>query len=200
MPRKRLSLYKALKIGYLRNERKQKKRLKRFGYRLDEELTNGERTVAYSPFTNKLLFIENGSETRPLNNPVQFVEDWKNNIVNVPTGNFTESQRFKDAQNAFLKAKDKYKEAKFEIIGHSQSAITVNELTKKGDRGMTFNGALIKQKDNKNVENYRTKNDIVSSLANFDDMKTLRIPQQSPTQNVISANNIDNLKYVPIFI
>jgi hypothetical protein len=199
MPRRRLSLYKALKIGYLRNERKQKKRLKRFGYRLDEELSNNERTVAFSPFTNKLLFIENGSEVNLLKNPVQFVEDWKNNVVNVSTGNFTKSQRFKDAQNAYLKAKDKYKEAKFEMVGHSQSSITINELAKKGDRGLTFNGALIKQKDNKNVENYRMKNDLVSSLANPDDMKTLYKPQQN-NQNFLNAHAVDNLKYVPIFI
>lgn len=52
---KKLNLYKALEIGYLRNEAKQKKRLKRFGYRLVPDLTTREHVVAINPVNNKLL-------------------------------------------------------------------------------------------------------------------------------------------------
>jgi hypothetical protein len=62
---KKLSLYKSLKIGYFRNPDKQAKRLKRFGYVLDKELTNKERMVAYSPYTNKVIYVENGSQFNP---------------------------------------------------------------------------------------------------------------------------------------
>jgi len=194
---KKLSLYKALKLGYLRNERKQKNRLKRFGYRLDEELTNNERMVAYNPINNKLLFVENGSEANILK-PAQFLEDWHNNFTVVPAGAFDYTPRFQDAKSAYLKAKKKYEKAQFEMVGHSQAAITVNDLAKGNDKGITFNGALIKQKDNPNVTNYRTKNDLVSSLSNPNDMRTLAT--SSSNQNPITAHNISNIQFLPVFL
>ena len=54
---KRLSMYKALKLGYLRNEAKQAKRLKRFGYVVDKELTNNQHLVARNAFNGKVLFV-----------------------------------------------------------------------------------------------------------------------------------------------
>ena len=44
---KQLKLYGALKIGYLRDEKKQAKALKQFGYVLDKSLTNREHLTAY---------------------------------------------------------------------------------------------------------------------------------------------------------
>lgn len=191
---KKLSMYKALKLGYLRNEKKQVKRMKRFGYVVDKELTNNERMVAYNPTTNKIIFVENGSSTNPLS--PQFYEDWQNNIQNVSTGTFQYTPRFNDAKNAYLKIKDKYKDVPVTLVGHSQSAIVVNDLTKKGDKGLTYNGALIKQKDNPNVTNYRHKNDLVSAFSNPNDMRTLA----GETKNLISAHAIDNIARVPIFL
>jgi len=189
-------MYKSLQVGYLRNEERQARKLKKYGYVLDRELTNNERMVAYNPFTKKTIFVENGSQTK-LRDPAQFVEDWSNNIALVPFGNFEKSQRFKDAQNAYLKAKEKYKDTQFTLVAHSQSAITVNDLAKTGDKGYTFNGALLKQKDNPNVTNYRSKGDVVSMFANPNDMKTLASPV---TQNPISAHNIENIKELPVFV
>ena len=197
-PRK-LSLYKALKIGYLRNERKQKKRLKRFGFRIDEELSNAERMVAFNPTTNKVIFVENGSQFNPIQDVNQFREDWLNNLTAVPTGSFAYTPRFNDAKNAYLKAKKKYEGKKFELVGHSQSAVTINELAGKNDTGVTYNGAFLKQKDNPNVTNYRTKNDLVSAFANTNDMRTLSQPNLPP-QNFYQAHGIDNIRNVPIFI
>jgi len=194
---KKLSLYRALKLGYLRNEKKQKKRLKRFGYRLDTELSNNERMVAFNPTSNKVLFVENGSQTS-IFNPNQFREDWLNNVTTVATGAFPYTPRFQDAKNAYLKAKKKYNDVSFKMLGHSQSAISVNELAGSNDKGYTFNGALIKQKDNPNVTNYRTKNDLVSSLANPNDMRTLAA--SNPNQNFIAAHNIGNSQFIPVFL
>lgn len=191
---KKLSMYKALKLGYLRNEKKQVKRMKRFGYVVDKDLTNNERMVAYNPTTNKVIFVENGSSTNPLSS--QFYEDWQNNIQNVSTGTFQYTPRFQNAKSAYLKAKEKYKDIPVTLVGHSQSGIIVNELTKKGDKGLTYNGALIKQKDNPNVTNYRSKGDLVSSFSNPNDMKTLA----GQSKNPISAHAIDNIARVPIFL
>lgn len=197
---RRLSLYKALKIGYLRNERKQKKRLKKFGFRIDTELSNKERLIAFNPTTNKVIFVENGSQFNPIKDVNQFREDWLNNITSIPTGSFTYTPRFQEAKNAYLKAKKKYGEdKKFELVGHSQSAITVNELAGKNDTGVTYNGAFLKQKDNPNVTNYRSANDVVSLFANPNDMRTLNQPNLR-TQNFYQAHAIDNIKQLPIFI
>lgn len=195
---KKLSMYKALSIGYLRNEKRQARKLKKFGYILDRDLTNNERLVAYSPFTKKVIFIENGSESN-IFKPQQFIEDWGNNLTAVTTGAFTYTPRFQDAKNTYLKAKKKYgEETPFKMVGHSQSAISINELAGPNDKGYTYNGALIKQKNNENVTNYRTKGDIVSALASKNDIITL--PQPKPNENIIQAHNIENIKSLPVFV
>jgi hypothetical protein len=203
MPRliRKLSLHKALRIGYLRNEKKQQKRLKKYGYVLDKELTDNQHVVAYSPFSGKVLFINNGSESNPLNT-TQFIKDWRTNIMNVPTGTFGYTQRFQEDKNTYMKAKKKYGEdKKFELVGHSQGAISVNELASGKDQGLTYNGSLVKQKDNPNVTNYRHPNDIVSAFSNPTDMKTLF--QQQPnmrTLNPLAAHGVESVRAAPIFI
>jgi hypothetical protein len=201
MPRliKKLSLYKALKIGYLRNEKKQAKRLKKYGYVLDKELTNNQHLVAYSPFSNKVLFVNNGSQTNILD-PTQFVKDWRSNISAVPTGTFGYTQRFQEDKSTYLKAKKKYGDKQFELVSHSQGAISINELAKGSDRGYTYNGALIKQKDNPNVENYRHARDVVSMFSNPNDMKTLYTQPNMRTINPLTAHGIDTIKQLPVFL
>ena len=190
---KKLSMYKALKLGYLRNENKQAKRLKRFGFVVDKDLSNNERMVAYSPFTKKVIFVENGSATNPFT--PQFYEDWQNNIQNVSTGTFQYTPRYQAAKSAYLKAKKKY-EAPITLVGHSQSGIIVNNLTGKNDKGYTLNGALIKQKDNQNVTNYRVRGDLVSAFSNQNDMTTLA----GESKNPIAAHAIENIKREAIFL
>lgn len=202
MPRliRKLSMHKALKLGYLRDEKKQAKRLKRYGYVLDKELSSNERMVAYNPFSKKVLYVTNGSEPNPTNTG-QFLKDWRSNVFNVPTGTFTYTPRFQEEKNAYLKTKKKYgEEVKYVLAGHSQGAISVNELAKGNDRGLTFNGALVKQKDNPNVINYRNPNDIVSLFANPADMKTLYQQPNMRTFNPLASHSVDTLKNVPIFL
>lgn len=194
---KKMRLYKALKIGYLRNENKQKKVLKKFGYILDSDLTNNERVVAYNPFNKKVLFIENGSEVNPLTSPYQFVKDWRSNIMNIPTGTFQYTPRYIQTQNAYLKAKQKYKDIPFYLVGHSQSANVINDITLPTDKAYTLNGALIKQKDNPAVRNFRIENDLVSMFANPNDMTTL---YRKGIMNPLKAHNIENIRNEPIFI
>lgn len=195
---KKLSMYKALQLGYMRgNEEKQARKLKRYGYVLDKDLTNNERLVAYSPYTKKVVFVENGSSTDVINDLKQVKEDWGHNLNEVIKGTFTTTPRFQDAQSAYLKAKKKYgEETPFKMVGHSQAAITINELAGKNDKGITYNGALIKQKDNPNVTNIRSPGDVVSAFANPHDMKTLH----QPVQNLISAHNISNIQKLPVFL
>jgi len=204
MPRKlrklkKLSLYKSLQIGYLRNEERQARKLKKFGYVLDKELTNNQHLVAYSPYTGKVLFVNAGSESNPLNT-IQFVKDWRSNAFNVTTDTFKYTPRFQEDKSAYLKAKKKYGEnTPFKLVGHSQGAISVNELAGPNDTGYTYNGSLLKQKDNPYVTNYRSVNDIVSAFSNPNDMKTLYQPRLAG-QNFYQAHNINNIKDQPIFL
>jgi len=193
---KRLSMYKALKLGYLRNERKQAKRLKKFGYVIDKELTNNQHLVARNAYNGKVLYVNNGSSISAFN-PNQTIKDWKTNVLNVTTGTFEYTPRFQEDKSTYLKIKDKYKEAPVVMVGHSQAAISINDLADKGDKGYTYDGALLKQKDNPNVTNYRSKGDLVSAFANPADMKTLASPV---TLNPIAAHNIENIKQLPVFI
>lgn len=194
---KKLSLYKALQLGYLRNERKQAKRLKAFGYRLDPELTTGEHLVAYNPSLNKVIYVSQGSETNVAKNPGQFIKDWGANILAIPTGTFDRTKRFEREKTALTKAKEKYSQAKVVMVGHSQSAQTINLLADNNVKGITLNPALLKQKPNENVTNYRIKGDPVSYLAN--DITTLPNPKNLGS-GLVEPHDIENVKNQPIFI
>lgn len=198
-----LSLYKALKIGYLRNEEQQRARLKRFGYVLDSELSDGkQRVVAYNPATQKALYILNGSSTEIVGNPLQVLKDWRTNLTNIPTGTLKYTPRFIEEKNIYDKIQAKYANAKIVLAGHSQSGATVNELTEKGDRGYTLDGALINNAENPNVKNYRVEGDIVSALANPKTIETLPNPNKGiiPIVDTIQAHDVALIQKQPIFL
>lgn len=198
-----LSLYKALKIGYLRDENEQRAKLKRFGYVLDSELSDGkQRVVAYNPATKKAIYILNGSATDIVGNPTQFIKDWRTNITNIPTGTLKYTPRFIDEKNIYDKIQQKYADAKIVLAGHSQSGATVNKLVEKGDIGYTLNPALINNKPNENVQNYRVEGDIVSAFSNPETIKVLPNPNKRimPLANALQAHDIGLIERQPIFL
>jgi hypothetical protein len=195
---KKLSLYKALKIGYLRNERKQAKRLKRFGYVIDKSLSTTEHLVAYNPITNIVIYIAYGSTINPVKQPIQFTKDWiGTNIAGTGTGFIKNTARYRQENENYLKAKEKYKDSKVVLVGHSLSGGIVSRIAKPEDTAITLDPALINQKPRENVYNYRTEGDIVSILAN--DTKTLSNPGPK-SYNPFEPHNIDNVRDKPIFI
>jgi len=195
---KKLSLYKALKIGYLRNERKQKKRLKRFGYILDPTLTTNEHLVAYNPITKKVIFVSNGSSTTPLRQPVQFIKDWVGtNVAGTGLGRIKETPRYYRDNQSYLAAKQKYKDARFVLAGHSLGGGNIARIAKPEDSAITLNAALINQKARPNVNNYRIQGDIVSAFANDEHV----IKDNNPRSiNPFHQHNIEEIKHQPIFI
>jgi hypothetical protein len=195
---KKLSLYKALSIGYLRNERKQKKRLKRFGYILDPSLTNNEHLVAFNPVTKKVIYVSNGSSVTPLKQPTQFYKDWiQTNLAGTGLGRIKETPRYYRDNQTYLAAKQKYKDARFVLAGHSLGGGTVSRIAKPEDKAITLNAALINQKPRANVTNYRVEGDLVSALAN--DEKVLKDIHKG-NLNPFHSHNIDEIKNQPIFI
>jgi hypothetical protein len=196
-PRK-LSLYKALKIGYLRNERKQKKRLKRFGYIIDPTLTTKEHLVAYNNISKKVIFISNGSTVTPIRQPVQFIKDWVGtNLAGTALNRIKETPRYYRDNQSYLEAKQKYKDARFVLAGHSLGGGNVARIAKPDDTAVTLNAALINQKPRPNVYNYRIQGDIVSAFANDEHV----IKDNNPHSiNPFHQHNIEEIKHQPIFI
>ena len=191
---KDLTLHKALKIGYLRNQKKQKKRLKKFGYRFDPELSNErQNVVAFNPTSNKLLLIGNGTDPRQ-------EKDLQTDLL-LGIGGLKETERYREEKNALLKAKRKYKEADVVIVGHSLYGGIANSIASPNDSVVTLDPALTNPKPRRNVTNYRTKGDIVSAFAS--NTTTLPNPNQlslNPIRNILNAHNVDNIRNQPIFI
>lgn len=186
---KKLNLYKALEIGYLRNEQKQKKRLKRFGYRLMPELTTREHVVAFNPTNQKLLYISNGTD---FSNSV----DVQNDILGAVGGQKL-SRRREEEKNTLLKAKKELKPSSTTLVSHSLGSQYTNYIASPDDRVIQVNPYYtVGAKARPNVENYRTKMDIVSAFAPKEN--TTLIP--SNKFNPIAAHNIDEVKDLPIFV
>jgi hypothetical protein len=193
---RKLSLYKALKVGYLRDEAKQAKALKRFGFQLDTRISDGRQTmVAYNPAENKVLFVENGTDPRSLKD--------LDTDLSLAGRNLKKTTRFREAKAAYDAAKAKYKGASFVDAGHSLGAGLINELIQKGDQGYTYNPAILDNINVKrNLENYRTRGDAVSVFA----------PKQTTTQLVnanstvrpvnylLKAHALENIKDLPVFV
>lgn len=184
---KKIRLYNALNIGYLRNERKQRKRLKRFGYVLDSELTNRERLVAWNPYNKKLLFIENG--TQPSN-----LDDLASDVL-IALGASKSSKRVSEAKNALLKAKNKYNVPTATLVSHSLGGNVTHYIANEGDKVVSYNPALINQKKRKNETIYRTQGDPVSFFTRG--AETLERPASN---GFLKSHNLSNLKDEPIFL
>jgi hypothetical protein len=185
---KRLKLYNALNIGYFRNEAKQRKRLKRFGYVLDGDLTNRERMVAYNPTSKKLLYVSNGTDFTNAN-------DLANDLlIALPIGPKTRG-RVVEEKNTLLKAKEKYGVDKATVLGHSLGGNIVHYIGGAQDKIIEYNPALVNQKPRANETILKTKRDPFSTLANNPTI----IPGTEDI-TVIKAHNLENIREEPIFV
>jgi len=183
-PRK-LKLYKALKIGYLRDKKKQAKVLKRYGYRLDTELSNGRETlVAYNPFNNKVLFIPNGTD--PTNE-----RDLQTDLI-LAVGGLRQTSRYMDTKKTYNEAKKKYSGSNFILASHSLGGGISNYVAQPKDKVINYNPAYPPNATARpNVTNYRTQGDIISAYAPKQNTITLEKPRpdpQAPSDEVIYSN------------
>lgn len=186
---KKLNLYNALQIGYLRNEQKQKKRLKRFGYRLVPELTNREHVVAFNPRNEKLIYISNGTD-------FSNSRDVQNDILGA-LGSQKQSARMQEEKNALLKAKEMLKPKHTTLVSHSLGSQYTNYIASAEDNVIQANPYYTAgAKARPNVENYRTSADIVSTFAPKANTQIIKSKSTLPT----TAHNIEEFKNAPIFI
>tara|TARA_R110002126_G_scaffold272229_1_gene416357 strand:+ start:908 stop:1489 length:582 start_codon:yes stop_codon:yes gene_type:complete len=186
---KKLNLHKALQIGYIRDEVKQKKRLKRFGYRLVPDLTTREHLVAINPTNNKLLYISNGTDFGNSN-------DLQNDIVGA-FGAQRDSKRMKEEKNALLKAKQTLKPSDVTLVSHSLGSQYTNYIASPEDRVIQANPFYTAgAKSRANVQNFRTSNDLVSTFSPKENTTIVKTNKINP----ITTHNIDSFKNVPIYI
>ena len=190
--RENLNLAKVLKLGYA-NEKKQGKVMNKYGYKIDNALSNDNQQVYFNPDKKKLLFNITGTH-----NAKDIITDTR-----LALGGLTKTERFKQADNTLQKAKDKYKENKVVITAHSLGATIGNYIKKPDDELFALNaGVTIGQKSrnpNNNAHNYRIAGDLVSGLgANQKHMTTLPSPYK--TYDPLKVHSTDAIKDQMIFI
>lgn len=182
---KQLKLYGALKIGYMRDEERQAKALKQFGYVLDKSLTNREHLTAYDPVNKKLLFVPVGTQPGSMKDI--------GTDVNLAFGRLKETQRYKDDKRAFNQALAKYDEERAVLAGDSLGGTIASGIGRSRDRILTFNkGATIGAQTRKNEEAFRIRGDVVSGLGSG--IKTLQNPNLLREMPVLGPHTINKLK------
>lgn len=192
---RKISLHKALKVGYLRNEDKQAKALKRFGYQLDRRISDGRETmVAFNPIENKVLFVSNGTDPKS-------GDDLATDMI-LGLGGVDLTKRYARTKRSYEMAKDKYKGAQFVDAGHSLGGGIVNELVDKRDKAYTYNPAIFTGRAKSNVENYRTQGDVFSLFAPNETTKQLVNPSNTvrPLNYILKTHQVDNIKNLPVFL
>lgn len=178
---KRLKLYKALKIAYMRNNpKRQAKLLKKYGFVLDTELSDSRQTlVAYNPFDKRVLFVANGTDPRS-------EKDIQTDVL-LASGGLKQTKRFDETKSSLNKAKAKYQDSNFVLAGHSLAGGLVNYVADRKDKVITYNPAYSPGATARgNVKNYRTSGDIVSAFAPKENTITLTKPP--PSSNVAQSN------------
>lgn len=192
-----LSLFQALNAGYKRDLDKAQKKLAKHGYEVDRELSDSrERVVAYNKDKGKILFIENGTDPKNL-------KDLRTD-VGLGIGKLVEDKRVSNAKEALVKAKEKYKAVNGTVlVGHSMGGSVVNKIGGGGDRVITYNpGFTIGEKARGNVENYRTKGDIVSVFAPSSNTKVLenKVQSKGGVDHLLKTHELENIRKEGIFV
>jgi hypothetical protein len=150
-----VNLAKVIKVGY-KSQNKQKKSMKKYGYKLDKDLSNDNEQVYYNPNQNKLLYNVSGTHN---------LKDVGTDVY-LALGKLKNTNRYKEADETLKKAKAKYNINNAIVTGHSLGASIVQNIAKPEDQEYSLNAGYTfgqKTKGN-NQHNYRTQGDVVSLL------------------------------------
>lgn len=130
------------------------------GYVLDDELSNLYGKVYVNEDLEKVILSFRGTGMENLGS------DWINNLVYLANSNaYKLTPRFKTALNMYSSAMNKYKGYKFELLGHSQSGVIVNNLCSDKVRNCISLNPAYKNANLKNNEYIiRSTGDAVSKL------------------------------------
>lgn len=192
MPKK-LSLSKSLKISYMKTNEEKKRALKKYGYRLDESLTDHNKTVAYNNDQQKLLFATAGSHN---------LKDWTHTNSQILLGKLApyglkNTDRFKESAETLERAKQKYKDRKrTNLVGHSMGGTITNYLPYDDQtKGYALNSGFtlmqpIRNKGGK-LKNIRVVTDPISALGSVSSNMNNILPSNSsinPLKNLYQAH------------
>jgi hypothetical protein len=130
------------------------------GYVLDEKLSNLYGKVYVNEESKKVILAFRGTGMENLGT------DWINNLIFlVSDPGYKLTPRYRTAVKMYQDAMKKYKGYKFELLGHSQSGIIVNNLCSNKVRNCISLNAAYKNATLKNNEYIiRSKSDVVSKL------------------------------------
>jgi len=154
-PRKMLSkgsidLQQAFKNSYAKEEDQERFGAKE-GYIYDKELSSSNQQVYYNPEKNHLLFSVAGTKS---------VNDIGTDAY-LMVGKLKDTQRFREAEETFGKAREKYRPAKTTAYGTSLGGAIASKIN--ADEIVTLNRAYeLGGKSKSNQINLRTHGDIVS--------------------------------------
>jgi len=167
--------------------------MNKYGYKIDNQLSNDNQQVYFNPDKKKLLFNITGTH-----NAKDYITD-----ARLALGGLKNTQRFKEADTTLQKAKDKYKDNKVVITSHSLGGSIGNYIKKPDDELYALNsGVTIGQKSrnpNNNAHNYRVEGDLISGLgANQKHMTTLPSPYKN--YDPLKVHSPDAIKDQMIFI
>jgi len=165
--------------------------MNKYGYKIDNDLSNENQQVYFNPDKKKLLMNVTGSH-----NLSDAMTD-----VKLAFGGVKNTQRYKSAENTLQKAKDKYKENKVVITADSLGATIGNYIKKPDDELFALNaGATLGQTiKGGNAKNYRVAGDVISgAVANDKNMITLPSPYKN--YNPTKVHYPDAIKDQMIFI
>ena len=160
-----LNLSKVLKVGY-KSKEKQGQVLKRYGYDIDNQLSNADEQVYYNKDKKKLLYNVTGSHSG-----ADIITDGF-----LALGHLKDTTRYKNADEGLKKAKAKYNVQNATVTGHSLGASVVQGISGSEDKVFSLNGGYtIGQKTKgQNQHNYRTNGDVVSLFgARASNIKTI---------------------------
>jgi hypothetical protein len=189
--KKQISLHNVLSNSYAKTKAKNIN-----GYELDESLSNHNQQVYYNPKNKKLMYNIAGTHN---------ISDWGTDAY-LSVGKLKDTNRYKEAETTFKKAKEKYGVDRAKISGHSLGGTIAGYIGNPDkDEIYTLNkGATIGQPVRKNEHAYRNKGDLVSLLnANDPNIKNLINPNEKTSSfinDALNAHKVTNIKSNDILI
>jgi hypothetical protein len=131
------------------------------GYKLDNQLSNLYGKVYYNESLKKVVLAFRGTGMENLGT------DWLNNYVFLRNStSYKLTPRYQTALKMYSKAMKKYKGYKFELLGHSQSGVIVNNLcSDKVQNCISLNPAYKNASLKNNEFIIRSSGDVVSQMA-----------------------------------
>jgi hypothetical protein len=183
-----VSLYDAIKASYGNKDSRNK--IESSGYKYDHDLSNDNESVFYNPNGQegkRLLYTVAGTHN---------LKDWGTDAY-LAVGKIKDTNRFKEAQSVYDKAKQKYGQTNAVIAGHSMGGSVAQYVAGTNDKVYGLDkGSSFGQPTRSNEKDYRTAGDAVS-LNNMYGSKTTTLSNPNGflgTLNPIESHNVDNIK------